>query len=62
MTVGELDEYMIQKGYESALIDTPEYEILEARWISYPINDYERLVIYFEYDGELVKITKVEVE
>lgn len=62
MTVGELDEYMIQKGYKSALIDTPKYEILEAQWISYPINDYEILVIYFEYDGELVKITKVEVE
>lgn len=62
MTVGELDKIMISKGYKSALIDTPEYEILEAEWVSYAINDYERLVIYFEYNSELVKIVKVEVE
>lgn len=62
MTVGELNEIMIQKGYKSALIDVPEYEILENQWVSYPINEYEKLVIYFEYDGELVKIVKVEVE
>lgn len=62
MTVGELDEVMVLRGYKSALIDTPEYEILENQWVSYPINDYEKLVIYFDHDGELVKITKVEVE
>lgn len=62
MTVGELNEIMMQMGYKSALIDTPEYEILESQWVSYPINEYEKLVIYFEYDGELIKITKAEVE
>lgn len=62
MTIGELNEIMMQRGYKSALINTPEYEILESQWVSYPINEYEKLVIYFEYDGELIKITKAEVE
>lgn len=62
MTVGELDEIMVRKGFNSALNDTPEYEILESQYVSYPINDYERYVIYFEYDGELVQINKVVIE
>lgn len=62
MTVGELDEVMVLRGYKSALIDIPEYEILENQWVAYSINEYEKLVIYFEHDGELVKITKIEVE
>lgn len=62
MTVEELDEIMTHKGYKSALANTPKCEILESQWVSYPINDYEKLVIYFEYDNDLIKITKVEVE
>lgn len=53
---------MVLRGYKSALIDIPEYEILENQWVAYSINEYEKLVIYFEHDGELVKITKIEVE
>ena len=45
MTVEELDEIMTHKGYKSALANTPKCEILESQWVSYPINDYEKLVI-----------------
>lgn len=62
MTAVELDEIMTSKGFVSALSNTPEYEILESQYVSYPINDYERYVIYFEYDGELIKINKVVIE